>query len=273
MGAKTDIIIIGGGPAGVSAALTARRRNKSVRVIANPQETTALYKAKSIENYPGLQTSGAEMMRIFREQLEQSGAELIQGRALSVLPIGKSIGVAVGNDYYEASAVILACGAGRKPVCSGEKEFLGRGVSYCATCDGMLYRGKTVAVIGKGAEVERDSAFLKSLGCTVHEFTGREKLEIHGAQRADKLMADGVSYDIDCVFILADTVMPGSLVPGLELQNGAVKTGKAMETSVRGIFAAGDLTGLPHQLGKAVGEGNVAGLSAVKYVDDLNKGE
>lgn len=273
MGAKTDIIIIGGGPAGISAALTARRRNKSVLLIANPPETTALFKAKSIENYPGLQASGAEMMRIFREQLEQSGAQTVQGRALSVLPLGKSIGVAVGNAYYEAGAVILSCGAGRRPLCSGETEFLGRGVSYCATCDGMLYRGKTVAVIGKGAEVEHDVGFLKSLGCTVLEFSGREKLEIHGGQRAESLTVDGVSYDIDCVFILTDTVTPGSLVPGLELQNGAVRTGKAMDTSVKGIFAAGDITGLPHQLGKAVGEGNVAGLSAVEYVDDLNKGE
>lgn len=270
MGAKTDIIIIGGGPAGVSAALTARQRGKSVAVIANPPETTALFKAERINNYPGATGSGSDMLRFFRKQLEDSGAVIVEGRALSVLPLGKSIGVAVGNDFYEAAAVILACGIGRKPLCAGETEFLGRGVSYCATCDGMLYRGKTVAVIGSGSEAAHDAEFLSSIGCKVLSFTGREKLEIQGTERADTLVVNGESYKTDCIFILSDTITPQSLVAGLELQKGAVRVGEKMQTNIKGVFAAGDLTGAPYQLAKAVGEGNIAALSAVKYID---KGE
>lgn len=266
MGEKTDIIILGGGPAGISAALTARMRNKSVLLISNPPESTALYKARSISNYPGAGGTGADMMSSFLKQLNDSGAKLKEGRALSVLPLGKSIGVAVGNDFYEASTVILACGAPRKPLCEGETRFLGRGVSYCATCDGMLYRGKTVAVIGSGEETERDTEFLLSLGCTVHSFSGREKLEIQGGERADTLIADGKSYKTDCIFILTELVTTQSLVPGLELENGSVRVGRGMETNINGIFAAGDITGGPYQLAKAVGEGNIAALSAVKYL-------
>lgn len=270
MGNKADIIIIGAGPAGVSAALTARLRGKSVMVIANPPETTALSKAQHIDNYPGAAASGTDMQRAFSKQLAESGALVREGRALSVLPLGKSIGVAVGNDFCEATAVILACGIGRKPLCAGETQFLGRGVSYCATCDGMLYRGKTVAVIGSGSEAAHDAEFLSSIGCDVHKFSGREKLEIRGVQRADTLVVNGESFKTDCIFILSDTITPQSLVSGLELQNGAVKVDRNMRTNIKGVFAAGDLTGAPYQLAKAVGEGNIAALSAVNYID---KGE
>ena len=142
MGSKFDILIVGGGPAGISAALTACNRGKSVGVIANPPETSKLNLAESVTNYPGMDGSGAQILKKMRDQLSDSTAELIPGKALSVLPLGKSVGVAVGNDFFEASAVIIATGISRRPLCEGETKFLGRGVSYCATCDGMLYKGK-----------------------------------------------------------------------------------------------------------------------------------
>lgn len=264
-----DIIIIGGGPAAVSAALTARNRNKTVAVVANKAETANLYLAEKLTNYPTFSGNGAEMMRTLRSQLAESGAELIEGRALNAMPLGKSFGVAVGNDFYECKAVILCTGISRSPLCDGETEFLGRGVSYCATCDGMLYRGKTVAVIGDGGECEKDAEFLKSIGCTVLRFPKKSKIEITGGMKADTLTVDGTEYKTDCIFILTDKVTSESLVPGIETENGAIKVDRRMKTSIPGVFAAGDCTGTPYQVAKAVGEGNVAALSACEYIKNI----
>ncbi len=261
-----DIIIIGGGPAGISAALTARNRGKSVAVIANKAETANLYKAEKVTNYPGFSGSGAEMEDFFRRQLSESGAEIIEGRALSAMPLGKSFGVAVGSDFYESKSVIICTGISRSPMCAGETEFLGRGVSYCATCDGMLYKGKTVAVIGDGEECERDAEFLESIGCTVLRFPGKSKIGISGSMKADTLTVDGEEYKTDCIFILSDKVTSSSLVPGIEIENGAIKVDGKMKTNIPGVFAAGDCTGAPYQVAIAVGEGNIAALSANEYL-------
>ena len=125
-----DIIIIGGGIAGVSAALTCVSRGKTVGVIANPYETSNLYKAEKVTNYPGIkEISGPEFAALLHEQLLECGAEEIRGRALSVLPFGERFGVAVGTAFYEAGAVILAAGITREKLYPGEAEFVGRGVS------------------------------------------------------------------------------------------------------------------------------------------------
>ena len=269
MDKKYDILIIGAGPAGVSAALSARRRNKTVCVIGNAPETSALYMAKYIGNYPGLRASGKELVESFHAQLIDSGTEYVRGRVLAVMPTGNSIGASVGSDFYEGKALIIAAGSGRKPLCDGETEFLGRGVSYCATCDGMLYKGKTVAAIGEGEEFESDLKLLKEICKTVYEFSGNESIEIKGTAKADTLIVDGKEYATDCVFILKDTISAESLVSGIETENGAIKVDRSMATNIRGIFAAGDCTGSPRQLVKAVGEGNVAAISASKYIETI----
>ena len=131
---RYDIVIIGGGIAGVSAALSCISRGKSTAVVANAAETSSLYKAEKITNYPGLSAvSGREFSDILLRQLAESGAELIRGRVLSVIPLGDSFGVAVGSEFTSCSAVILAAGITREKLYPGEGEFLGRGVSYCAT--------------------------------------------------------------------------------------------------------------------------------------------
>ena len=135
-----DVIIIGAGPAGVSAALTCVNRGKKVAVISNSSETSSVYKAERITNYPGMpEVTGREMTETFDRQLEESGVERITGRVLQIMPFGGSFGVGVGTDFYEAKSVIIAAGITREKLYEGESEFLGRGVSYCATCDGMLY--------------------------------------------------------------------------------------------------------------------------------------
>lgn len=267
MSEKFDILIIGAGPAGVSAALTACNRGKKTGVISNPPESSKLWLAESVSNYPGMSGTGSDIVKAMRRQLEESDAEVIQGRALSVVPLGKTIGVAVGSEFYETRAVIVAAGISRRPICPGETEFLGRGVSYCATCDGMLYKGKTVAVIGDSEEARHDAQFLSDIGCKVLSFSGREKLDIRGGMKADTLVADGVEYAVDCVFILKDTLTADCLVPGIESERGIIKTDRSCKTNIKGVFAAGDCTGAPYQIAKAVGDGNIAALSACEYIN------
>ena len=262
-----DVLIIGGGPAAASAVLTLKNRGKTAAVVSNKEETSSLYKAERITNYPGLPPmSGAEMAALFRRQMEEAGAVMIAGRALSVLPMEGSFGVAVGSDYYMARALILAAGITREKLYPGEGEFLGRGVSYCATCDGMLYRGKTVAVVGGGEEARHDADFLESIGCKVLRFEKNGRYEIRGGLKADTLVFAGGEHKVDGVFIIKDTVSVTKLIPGLEYENGAVVVDRQMRTAVPGVFAAGDCTGKPYQLAKAAGEGNIAALSACDYL-------
>ena len=266
-----DVIIIGGGPAATSAAMTLKNRGKTIAVVSNRQETGNLWKAEKITNYPGLPPmSGKEMSDLFRNQLVETGASLIEGRALSVLPMDGSFGVAVGSDYYMARSIILCAGITREKHYPGEAEFLGRGVSYCATCDGMLYRGKTVAVIGGGEEAVHDAAFLESIGCSVLHFPQNARFEILGTEKVNSLSIGNETHNVDGVFIIKDTVSVTQLVPGLRYENGGIAVDRSMATAVPGVFAAGDCTGKPLQLAKAVGEGNIAALSACDWIDKNN---
>ena len=133
----------------------------------------------------------------------------------------------------------------------------------------MLYRNKNVAVIGLCADAPEEAEFLRSIGCNVEYFdrSRAKSYEIRGEQTVTALIADGVEYPVDGIFILRSGVAADLLMYGLELENGAIVTDRNMRTNLEGIFAAGDCTGLPYQLPKAVGEGNIAALSAVKFLD------
>jgi len=265
-----DIVIIGGGAAAASAVLTAKNRGKTTAVVLNPVETTSLYKAEWITNYPGVEPlSGKELSERFDRQIRENATDVIEGRALNVMPMDALFGVAVGNDFYMGRSLIIAAGITRENLYPGESEYLGRGVSYCATCDGMLYRGKTVAVVGGGEEARHDADFLEGIGCTVLRFEKNGRYEIRGGMKADTLVFDGEEHRVDGIFIIKDTVSVTRLVPGLVYENGAIVVDRKMATSVPGVFAAGDCTGKPFQLAKAAGEGNVAALSAVDYLASL----
>ena len=272
----TDVIIIGGGPAGVSAALTAMHRGKTALIVSSPPEDSPLWKAEHIDNYPGLPgVTGRELLQKLLLHAEGSGAQLMRGRVLSIMPMGTSFGVSVGSDFVQGRSVVIASGLSRAKPYPGETQFLGAGVSYCATCDGMLYRGKEVAVIGLSADAPEEAEFLRSIGCEVEYFDAAraKKYEIKGADRVEKLVADGEEYEVSCVFILRSGVAPGSLVPGLELDGAHIKVNADMATNVPGVFAAGDCVGAPYQAAKAAGEGNIAGISAAKYVENILKEE
>ncbi len=265
-----DIIIIGGGPAGVSAALTAKNRGKSVLLIGNSAAESDVWKTKHIANYPGLpNVSGPEMLENFRKQLEDAGVEVLTARAISAMPMGESFYVSVGNDNYQAGALILTTGIVKGQVFPGEAEFLGRGVSYCATCDGMLYRGKRVAVIGMNEYAEEEAAALVAMGCEVDFFdkARAKKYEVKGGETVTALIADGVEYPVNGVFILRSTISPDSFLPGLEICDGHIAVNDRMETSIKGVYAAGDCIGRPYQVARAVGQGNTAAISASEFLD------
>ena len=163
-----DILVIGGGPAGLSAAVNARARDRSVLVVSNPLEENPLWPAERVDNYPGLPgVSGAELLQTLRRHAERSGAEFLTGRVLSSVRMPDAWYVSVGTDMYNAKAVVLAAGVARGKKFPGEAEFLGRGVSYCATCDGMLYRGRRAVVTGNASDLAEEAAFLSRIGVQV----------------------------------------------------------------------------------------------------------
>ncbi len=261
-----DIVVIGSGPAGLSAAITARMRGKSVAVISNNSTESGLYKAAEIGNYPGLPgISGAELSEKMRAHATEMGAELITGRVTTVLPFGKEINVGYGSEILTGKCLVIATGIVQSSVFPGETELLGRGVSYCATCDGMLYRGKKVAVVCLSSDAGEEADFLASIGCDVTRLKTKN-IKVNGSDRVTSVTADGEEIACDGVFILRQTIAPASLISGLETEKSHIKVDRSMKTNLPGVFAAGDCIGTPYQIAKAAGEGQVAVLSAVEYL-------
>ena len=283
-----DIIVVGGGPAGLSAAVQARSRDKSVLVAGGDGRDGPLDKAARVDNYLGLPgLSGRALLEQFQSHAGAVGAVRKIGRVLNIMPMDGRFFVGIGSDLEEARAVVLATGVSHGKKYPGEAELLGRGVSYCATCDGMLYRGRDVAVVGLCAAAPEEAAFLQGLGCRVTyvaprapaelapgiPFIKASRLEIAGGDTVEFLRADGREIPCAGVFLLRAALAPADLLPGLALEGGYLAVDRSMATSVPGVFAAGDCTGLPLQLSKAVGEGLIAGHRAAEYVDQLASAE
>ncbi|MBR7063669.1 MAG: NAD(P)/FAD-dependent oxidoreductase [Treponema sp.] len=284
---RYDIIIIGTGPAGLEAAITAKIRNKKFLLIGSDNLSTKIEKAHEVQNFLGLQiVTGTEMQKAFRSHIEKMGVQITEGRVNAVYPMGSYFGVQSSLGMLEATSVILATGVVMAKPYPGEEQFLGRGVSYCATCDAPLYKNKTVAVIASSAHEEAEANFLSEVAQKVYyvplykeDVNVSEKItvvkelpkEITGGMKVDTLVTNNGSYNVDGIFILRESISPGQLVQGIEMDGAHVKVNRLMETSVAGCFACGDITGKPYQYIKSAGEGNVAALSAVNYIDALAK--
>ncbi len=266
-----DIIIIGDGPAGLSAAITARMRGKNVVIISKSRTQSGLYKAIEIGNYPGFPgISGAELSGKLVMHASGMGVEITEGRVTNVLPMGKELSVSYGTEFITGRSLIIATGIVQTSVFPGEAALLGQGVSYCATCDGMLYKGKKVCVVCLSPDAEEEADFLESIGCEVTRLKTK-KITVNGDKKVTSVTADGEEIPCEAVFILRQTIAPDTLLPGLETEKGHIKTDRAMKTNIPGVFAAGDCVGTPYQVAKAVGEGQVAVLSAVDYLAHLDK--
>ncbi len=278
-----DIGILGGGPAGLSAAINARVRSKTVAVISNDYRENPLYRSTHVPNYPGLpDVSGGELLERMHRQAEKLGAEFVPKRMISAMNMGNSWFLSAEDAVVEAKALILAGGVLRSDKFPGESERLGRGVSYCATCDGMLYRGKRVVVYGETEGAELEANYLKEIGCIViyvsrRAESGRLKdtipylrireMKIFGDGKVDYVLIDGEKVLCDGVFLLRPAVSPVDLIAGLAVENGHIRVNGAMETNLPGVYACGDCTGQPYQIARAAGQGQIAALHAVSWLD------
>ena len=280
---RYDIAIIGTGPAGVSAALTAKNRNKSILLLGSRQMSEKVTKAHEIRNYPGLPfIRGEDMAAAVRAQLDQMEIPVTEKRIGAVYAMGDYFALQAGEEMLEAKTVILATGVVSAKPLPGEEALLGRGVSYCATCDAPLYRGRAAAVIGYSPREEAEAAFLSEVCSRVIyipvypeetdlpetvEVIREKPVEIRKTEGGLIVQTTEGEYPADGVFVLREAVAPAQLVPGLETDGAHVKVNRKMETNLPGVFACGDLAGTPYQYIKAAGEGNVAAISAAAYLD------
>ncbi|MBR0386179.1 MAG: NAD(P)/FAD-dependent oxidoreductase [Clostridia bacterium] len=280
---RYDIAIIGTGPAGLEAAITGTIRNKKVLLVGSKDLSMKLAKAHEIQNYLGFPAvKGEDLAKAFQKHLDQLGIGITEERISAVYAMGDYYAMQAGEQMLEATTVILATGVVQGKPLPGEEENLGHGVSYCATCDAALVRGKRVAVVGYSAREEAEAAFLSEICPEVLYFPMYrdvnelpEKVTVIPETVTEVRKQDGKmtiytsenSYTAEAVFVLREAVVPGQLVPGLETEGAHVRVNRRMETNLPGCYACGDLTGTPYQYIKAAGEGNIAALSAVGYLD------
>lgn len=280
---RHDVIIIGTGPAGLSAAITLKMRRKNILLLGPGSLSHKIEKAQKIDNYPGLPgISGEGMQKKFLEHIKSMDIEITEDKVNAVYSMGEYFAVQGHKSSYEAATVILAAGMYVDKPFDGELENLGRGVSYCATCDAALYNGKSAIVIAYSRDDESEAEFLAQRadkvyyipmygetaisGGNIDVISGRQPGRIE--RRDDGICLIDGEWEItaDGIFILREQVAPSQLVPGLEVSEGHVNVDRQAGTNIKGLFACGDITGAPYQYIKAAGEGNVAALSAVRYL-------
>ena len=280
-----DVAIIGSGPAGVSAALTLKSLDKNFIWLSGSVVSQKVARAELIKNYPGLpDVTGGELAWTFKNHFEGMGIRVTERVVTGVYETDGCFTLLAQDEQYEAKTIILCTGVQSSKPIDGEEEFLGRGVSYCATCDGFLYKGKTIAVLCTDKKFEHEIEFLAGLsaktyvmpmykGCTITsekaEIVMKNPVKFTGGMRLEKVCFKDGELAVDGVFVLRGSVSLSTLVHGLKVENGHVAVNRGCETNIAGIFAAGDCTGRPYQYVKAAGEGNVAAHTAVEYLATL----
>ena len=285
-----DCIIVGSGVAGISAALTLQANGKEFLLIGSPTVSEKVEKAELIRNYPGLSNvTGKEFSAALKGQLIDAKITVLDQKVAGVYALKEKFAVMTqAGETYESRTVILACGVESVRQIDGEESFVGRGVSYCATCDGFLYKDKTIGVFCTAKRLEHEIEYLAKIAKKVYlmpmykpmeiqaenvEIIRKMPRKIDGKLRVNKLVFDVKAGEssleeipVDGVFMLRECVSPAVLVGGLETENGHVKVERDTSTNLKGCFAAGDCTGRPYQYAKAVGEGNVAAHGVVEFL-------
>lgn len=278
-----DVIVIGSGPAGITAAIYAKRRNLSILVISKGNGT--LQKAEKIDNYYGFENgiSGKELYVNGIKQAKNLGIDFIEDEVINIEYINQFT-VETVNSKYEAKAVILATGVSRNiPNIKGIKEFEGKGVSYCAVCDSFFYKGKDVAVLGDGNYAIHEFETLKPIASSVTiltngntmvenrdssiEVNSKKIREFRGDTKLEEVeFEDNTIQNLNGVFIAMGTASSSDLARkiGARIENNNIIVSENMETTVPGLFACGDCTGGLLQISKAVYEGAKAGLAVLK---------
>lgn len=281
-----DICVVGGGPAGLSAAVNARVRRKKVIIFGGGTDRSKVNLSPRVDNYlgfPGI--NGNDLDEKFNRHVEEFKIPVIRQKVQSIGPTdGQFMIRTADGSTHRGKSVILATGVTVHGLLAGEEKFTGRGVSYCATCDGPLYENRTVAVIDFTGEGAEEANFLAGFCRKVYylgmaraapEFNkdnvevilNEKPEEISGNDTVTTLKTAGRSFKTDGIFFFRETYPPGELVPGLEVQEGSIRVNRRMETNIPGLYAAGDCAGKPYQVAKSVGEGQAAALNAVAFLD------
>lgn len=285
MGLRYDIAIIGSGPAGLSAALNAKIRNKNFVLFGNKNLSSKVEKAPKIDNYLGLpRMTGKELGEKFKEHLDSMGIEITEKRIDNIYAMGDYFTLMSKDEMIEATTIILTTGMEYGKAMTGEQEYLGKGVGYCATCDAPLYKDKVVTIVGYNTEAEEETDFVAELASKVYyvpmyrtsyegsdnvEIVNDKPVKIQGEDKVSKLVLKERELETDGLFILRDSISPAQLVPGLKIVDEHIEVDRTMKTNIKGCFAAGDCIGKPYQYIKAAGEGNIAALSAASYLASL----
>lgn len=289
---RYDIAIIGTGPAGISAAITAKLRNKNIILFGNKDLSDKINKAHSIKNYTGLpNVTGEELAAALKNHLNDLDIEITEKRVNAVYSMGEYFALQVGKEMIESKTLIIATGVTASKTLKNEDEFLGRGVSYCATCDAHFCKGKDVAVIAYTKEAEEDALFLSEVCSSIKYFPlydisneifdkygniqiiKDKPIGFAGNMKAERIICENSSYDAFSTFVVRNNISADKLVPGIKTDGTHIIVDLQMETNIKGLFACGDIAGKPYQYIKSAGQGNIAALSAVAYLANKSKGE
>ena len=273
-----DVAIVGGGIAGYSAALTAKNLRLNYLWLGDKAFGAKAAKAEYVRNYPAFVGDGAALVEALEKQRKKEGIVFTPKRVDGIFKEKEGFMLFSGKDSFSSRTVILATGVDFSS--SLGSEFIGRGVSYCAVCDGALYKNKRIAAVLYAEEELSEAEYLAGFASEVllfSKFPVSPKAEnitlidetpkaIEGALRVQKLVTDKSEYAVDGVFLLGKSAPLEVLCGGLQTEEGHVKCGRNLATNLAGMFAAGDITGKPYQFVKAAGEGCAAAYSVKDYL-------
>ena len=279
-----DVIIIGAGPACISAGLYTQRANKKTLIIYN--EKSSLEKASKIENYYGFPNgiSGKELYQNGIMQAKNLGIELKKEEVIKIEKIKETFEVSTSNRKYISRNVILATGNKKNtPDIKGIKELEGKGISYCAICDGFFYRGKDVAVLGSGDYAISEVNDLLNVANKITILTNKKKvpdfraenvkvetrgvIAVKGENQLESIeLEDGTKLEVDGLFVAQGVAGSTDFARklGALVKDNKIVVSDKMETTIQGLYACGDCVGGIYQIAKAINEGMIAGISAVK---------
>ena len=296
MNREYDIVIIGAGPAGLAAAIYARRANKKTLVLEAKTFGGQIINTLDVENYPAeAKITGAELAKKMYDQAKNLGAEFEYEKAIEIIDNGeKKLIRTEDGEEYEARAVIVATGTDyRKLGLEKELEFAGRGISYCATCDGALYKGETIAVAGGGNSALYEALYLSDIVKKLYLIHRREELrgdeilvnklkekgnvefvlganvtKLIGDDKLEKIEINGEkTLDVACLFVAIGREPKDTFTKITKDINGYIQAGEDCKTNINGIFVAGDVrTKSTRQVVTAVSDGAVAATAAIKYL-------
>ncbi len=284
-----DVIVVGSGPAGISAAINVANRQRTVALMGGQTPFGRLRKAHVVANYPGFgSVSGEELAEAFARHLSEFQVPVIEEKASKIIPAEDGFVVFTEREFYEARALVLATGVYREAGIDGEEDLVGQGVSYCVTCDGRLFRGRRAAFISYAAGGEDEASVLaEDYGVEVTFvplYKGDHRLPdgVRVLPKRDPRAWRGGMATCSCRCRTRSSRStrcsstkraspPRALLEGLASDGRHVTVDRHMETGIPGVFAAGDCTGEPYQTAKAVGEGQVAALQAVRFLRERTK--